>query len=163
MPNLPTLEVETLWIDKSGGTTTLSFFIERPSPLNLTVVTNKVKNVVQTIDSLSNAKFVQALIKVPIQAQITSPKENPDSGSRHKRAAKAEFIGGYGENLQPEKVVTSIPDPKSNKVVVVQGKTILKTDDTNVAGFIQAMLQKALTTGGENLSAYDGSFIRQRV
>lgn len=163
MANKPVLLVFTEWADSSGETGIFSFWIERPEPLNLTTVANKIRAVVEKIDPLVDAKFVKAEIRVPAAAQIANPKTDPLSGSRYRRRAKCVFTGAVGENLNTERVTISVPDPLNNKITVADGKASLNASDSDVQAFINAVLAKALSSSGETLTGYSGSVIVQTV
>lgn len=165
MANKKTVRLNTLWADAQGGIISLSTSVERSesgNEVDLATITNRASAIVAAIDALSDCKFLGAEIEIPIQAQLTLPKTAPTNDSRARRHAVTRFLAEAGENLRTEIVSIGVPDPLDSKLVVENGDQRLNVSDADVVDYIQQVVAKCLTIGGENLSAYLDSYVRQK-
>jgi hypothetical protein len=167
MPNKKTVGVSVLWQDADGKVFEQTFnveLVESAGSPNINAIAGKVQAIVEAVDQLSAAKPVAAFLVFPFpEAAPTVKKNAAESDSTARRHAVTLFNGAPGENGRAEIVEIHVPDPKASVLDASGPRIRLDTENTDVGTYIMAVKTQALTTYGEAIESFRGSFVRQRV
>jgi hypothetical protein len=167
MPNKKTVEVNVLWQDADGKVFGQSFnveLVESAGSPDIGAISNRVRAIVEAEDPLSAAKPVGAFLIFPFpEAAPTVKKGAAEAESTARRHAVTLFNGAPGENGRSELVEIHVPDPKADVLDSSGPRVRLDVDSSAVQTYITAVKTQALTTYGEAIDSFRGSFVRQRV